>query len=159
MANKTLQFLGNGYGPTGTAAAVVVTFGEATFEGNTVFSGNIPTIYNAGEPLKAPDEMQPLFTVEIPEDSFGTFPMTVQVTAGDQVDLTQILSNRNNEAGNIDVFGVMGTGTDNRIDVVIDGVPQSLPDPRAEGGEWTWSIPAGSTMSCNIVVGNVYIPE
>jgi len=154
MANKTLQFLGNGYGPTGTAAAVVVTF-----NGNSVFTGSVPTIYNAGEPLKAPDEMQPLFTVEIPADSFGTFPMTVQVTAGDQVDLTQILSNLNNEAGNINVFGTMGTGTNNRIDVVIDGVAQEIPTPRDEGGEWTWSILAGSTMNCNIVVGNVYIPS
>jgi hypothetical protein len=154
MANKTLQFLGNGYGPTGTAAAVVVTF-----NGNSVFTGNIPTIYNSGEPLKAPNEMQPLFTVEIPEDSFGTFPMTVQVTAGDQVDLTQIYSNLNNEAGNINVFGTMGTGSDNRVDVVINGVAQEIPTPRDEGGEWTWSIPAGGTMNCNIIVGNVYIPS
>jgi hypothetical protein len=154
MANKTLQFLGNGYGPTGTSAAVVVTF-----NGNAVFTGSIPTIYNAGEPLKAPDEMQPLFTVEVPEDLFGTFPMTVQVTAGDQVDLTQILSNLNNEAGNVNVFGVMGTGSDNRSNVVINGVAQSIPEPRAEDGEWTWSIPAGGTMNCDINVGFVYIPS
>ena len=152
MANKTLQFLGNGYGPTGTDAAVVVTF-----DGNTVFTGSIPTIYNAGEPLKAPDEMQPLFTVEVPVETLGTFPMTVQVTAGDQVDLTQILSNLNNEAGNVNVFGIMGTGTNNRTNVVINDVAQSLPDPRPEGGEWTWSIPAGGTLTCDINVGNVYI--
>jgi hypothetical protein len=156
MANKTLQFLGNGYGPTGTAAAVTVTF-----NGNSVYTGSVPTIYNAGEPLKAPDEMQPLFTIEIPEDTVGTFPMTVQVTAGDQVDLTQILSNRNNDVGNVDVFGYMQaeSGNRTRTDVVIDGVLQSIPDEYSSWGEWTWSIPAGSTMNCNIYVGNVYIPE
>jgi hypothetical protein len=152
MANKTLQFLGNGYGPTGTPAAVTVTF-----NGNSVFSGNIPTIYSAGEPLKAPYEMQPLFTVEVPVETIGTFPMTVQVTAGDQVDLTQILSNLNNEAGNVDVFWFMGGGGDNRTNVVINGQSQSIPEPRTEEGEWTWSIPAGGTLTCDIHVGNVYI--
>jgi hypothetical protein len=152
MSNKTLQFFGNGYGPTGTDAAITVTF-----NGNTVFTGSIPTIYTAGEPITEPAEMQALFTVEIPATDFGVFPMTVQVTAGDQVDFTQILSNLNNEAGNVDVFGKMGTGMDNRTDVVIDGVPQSIPEPRTQNGEWQWSLMAGSTMNCNIHVGT-YIP-
>jgi hypothetical protein len=156
MANKTLQFLGNGYGPTGTDAEVTVTF-----NGNNIYTGSVPTIYSAGEPLKAPDEMQVLFTVEVPEDTIGTFPMTVQVTAGDQVDLTQILSNRNNEAGNIDIFGYMNTGSGSRTrtDVVIDGVPQSIPAEYSSWGEWTWSIPSGGTLNCNIYVGNVYLPS
>jgi hypothetical protein len=153
--SKTLQFFGNGYGPTGTDATVTVTF-----NGNAVFTGSVPTIHNAGEPFKQPDEMQALFTVELPDESTeGAFPMSVTVTAGDQVDFTQIFSNVNNEAGNANVFLSMGTGTDNRNNVVIDGVPQSIPQPRAESGEWTWSVPVGSTMTCDISVYNVVVPE
>lgn len=74
MASRTLQFLGNGYAPTGTDAAV-----EVTFNGNSVFTGTIPTIYDAGEPFKQPEEMQPLFTVVLPITESGVFPMTVKV--------------------------------------------------------------------------------
>lgn len=44
--------------------------------------------------------------------------------------------------------------SDSRSNVVIDGQPQSTPDPRPEGltGDWTWDIATNQTLVCDVDV-------
>jgi len=156
MANKTLQFFGNGYAPTGTDAEISASLG-----GNTVFSGAIPTV-NSGDILYLPEDQQLLFTCEVDETLDTTVPMTVTLTAGSALTLEQILSNLNNEAGNINTYTVMGNGTERRLNVVINGNSELPIEPRPSeaAGEWLWVVPAGGVLECDvliqpILVGNV----
>jgi hypothetical protein len=149
MANKTLQFFGCGYAPTGTNAAITAVLG-----GNTVFSGSIPTIYNASEVSYSPTDQELLFTCEVDETLDTTVPMTVTVTTGDAVTMEQILSNLNNQPGNVDTFGVMGDGSQRRFDVTINGVSEAIPNPKpaASQGEWCWVIPSAGVLACDVLI-------
>jgi hypothetical protein len=149
MANKTLQFFGCGYAPTGTEVAITAVLG-----GNTVFSGSIPTVYNAGEVSYLPEDQQLLFTCEVDETLNTTVPMTVTVTAGDAVTLEQILSNLNNQPGNVDTFAVMGDGSQRRLDVTINGVAEPIPSPKPTEaqGEWCWVVPSAGVLGCDLLI-------
>lgn len=74
MANRTLQFYGQGYGVSD--ASIVVTL-----DGNTVFTGAVPTI-NTAETTKTAEQQVLLFTTTVDTSVFGVKPMTVQATAG-----------------------------------------------------------------------------
>jgi len=149
MANKTLQFFGNGYAPTGTDAEISATLG-----GNVVFSGTVPTVYDSGDILYLPNQQQILFTCEVDETLDATVPMTITLTAGSALALEQILSNLNNEAGNVDTFALMGNGSQRRLNVVINGVPEVLPDPRPSEaeGEWLWVVPESGVITCDVLI-------
>ena len=90
MANRTIQFLGQGYAPTGTEPIMVT----ATLDGNTVYTGTIPTLYtsNIG---RLPTDQVVLFTCEIPVEFAGTVPMTISLDSPVGVDayFEQMLSN------------------------------------------------------------------
>jgi hypothetical protein len=154
MANKTLQFFGNGYAPADTDAEITATLG-----GNTVFSGSIPTVHNSGDILYLPADQQLLFTCEVDETLDTTVPMTVTVTAGDAVALEQVLSNLNNQAGNVDTFLTMGDSSQRRLNVIINGVSEDPPTPRPTeaAGEWLWVIPAAGTLACDLLIQPVLI--
>jgi hypothetical protein len=149
MANKTLQFFGRGYAPTGTDAEIT-----AVLEGNTVFSGTIPTIYNAGEVSYAPEDQELLFTCEVDEALDTTVSMTVTVTAGSAVTLEQILSNLNNQPGNVSVFASMGDGSQRRLNVTINGIPEETlsPRPPEAQGEWLWVVPENGVLACDLLI-------
>jgi hypothetical protein len=72
MANRTIQFLGSGYAPTGTDPITV----SATLNGNVVYTGTIPTSYT-GEINRLPVGQVALFTCELPLDFSGTVPMSI----------------------------------------------------------------------------------
>jgi len=74
MANRTIQFWGQGYAPTGTDPITV----SATLNGNVVYTGSIPTSYTS-EINHATDAQVVLFTCELPVDFAGTVPMSISL--------------------------------------------------------------------------------
>ena len=74
MANRTIQFWGQGYAPTGTDPITV----SATLNGNVVYTGTIPTLYTSE--IDYVDTAQVvLFTCELPVDFAGTVPMSISL--------------------------------------------------------------------------------
>lgn len=90
MVNRTIQFLGQGYAPTGTDPIVIT----ATLNGNVVYTGNIPTLYTS-DVSRLADEQVVLFTCELPVDYAGTMPMLISLDSPVGVDayFEQIYSN------------------------------------------------------------------
>ena len=90
MANRTIQFLGQGYAPTGTEPIVIT----ATLNGNVIYTGNIPTLYTS-DVDHDPTSQVVLFTCELPVDFAGTLPMTIALDSPVGVDafFEQINSN------------------------------------------------------------------
>jgi len=74
MSNRTIKFLGYGYGSTTCSATV-------SYNGATVFSGTIPTL-NQAEILRLPAAQVVIFTFEIDVVASGTFPLIINVTGG-----------------------------------------------------------------------------
>jgi hypothetical protein len=85
MSNRTIQILGYGYGSTTCSANV-------SYNGNTVFSGTIPTLDQA-QILVVSSEQVTIFTFEIDVSTAGTFPLIINVTGGNTVYIEQVLSN------------------------------------------------------------------
>jgi hypothetical protein len=74
MANRTIQFLGSGYAPTGTDPITI----SATLNGNVVYTGSIPTSYTS-EIDHVPGNQVVLFTCELPVDFSNTVPMSISL--------------------------------------------------------------------------------
>ena len=76
--NRTIQFFGLGFGTEPVQITVTVS-------GNTSFVGTIPTV---DAPLPPPAENYPpsdfveLFTLQVPVEFDGSFPMTISTTTG-----------------------------------------------------------------------------
>jgi len=85
MSNRTIQILGYGYGSTTCSATV-------SYNGNTVFSGTIPTLDQA-QVFVISSEQVTIFTFEIDISTAGTFPLIINVTGGNTVYIEQVLSN------------------------------------------------------------------
>jgi hypothetical protein len=90
MANRTIQFLGSGYAPTGTDPITI----SATLAGNVVYTGTIPTSYTS-EIDRDPANTVELFNCELPVDFSGTVPMSITLDSpvGVSVYFEQINSN------------------------------------------------------------------
>ena len=162
-ANRTFQFMGNGYGNT----PVTVT---ASINSTQIFSGTIPTLDQ--EPTYDPAGQVVLFSITdsaaLNTDFSGSLPMTVVTSGGYGVNFGEINSNYYQGslslgAGTVDHFGGCYTGTpinsqgtsDPRSSVVIDGVPQT--QYRPPDGTWNYGLTSGSTMTYNfnISIGQV----
>ena len=74
MANRTIQFLGQGYAPTGTDPITV----SATLDGNVIYAGTIPTSYTS-EINHLAEAQEVLFTCELPVNFSGTLPMSISL--------------------------------------------------------------------------------
>ena len=74
MSNRTIQIRGYGYGSTTCSATV-------SYNGATVFSGNIPTL-DQYQVLLLPTEQVELFSFEIDVNTAGTFPLIINLTGG-----------------------------------------------------------------------------
>ena len=88
MANRTVQFYGQGYSPAGSTPLTVT----AVLNGNTVYSGPISTEY-ISDIGRAPTDQVILFTAEIPVDFNGTMPMSVTLTGAGDLYLEQADAN------------------------------------------------------------------
>lgn len=148
MANKTLKFYGNGYDHTGNAAVIV------TFNGNTVYTGEIPTL-DLDTYLPLPDEQQEIFSFEVDESTYGTFPMTIEVTAGEYVVSGFGKSSGAGTPPNPAEYYMLGNVDqgDNRSNVTIDGIAQSKgPVGDILTGPWYYEIPNGSILSADVLI-------
>jgi hypothetical protein len=90
MANRTIQFLGSGYAPTGTEPITV----SATLAGNVIYTGTIPTSYTSELDRLSNDQVI-LFTCELPVNFASTVPMSINLDnpVGVTVFFEQVLSN------------------------------------------------------------------
>ena len=170
MSNRTVRIYGSGYG----SVPATVT---ATVDGSQVFSGAVPTQPGPVPPLPGDGiATEVLFTFEVPIEFQGNVFLTTQV-ADSPVIFSQILANYGNiydkemppggqyvstgADGYIRSQGMPGPAVspedlpaDPRSSVTIDGVQQTIPDPKplGESGTWWFVVPAGSTMSSNIAI-------
>jgi hypothetical protein len=161
MTNRTVQILGVAYGSSPTSIT-------ATWSGNQIFSGTVPTQNTpAPTPTTPLTDVTPgvLFTFEIPMDATGNFSMTTSVE-NNTVLLGDIMANYGNlanTAGNVITYissgsnGFVGISSyvanDERSEVSINGITQSIPDPKTDpGGTWWFIVPASSTLSCQVSV-------
>ena len=160
-ANRTFQFMGNGYGDT----PVTVT---ATINSTIIFSGTVPTISGVPDGY-TPENHVVLFSVDSADlntDFSGNVPMTIVISGGNSVNFGQINSNyyqgnvaTDPNAGTVDHFDQCYNGTpinshesqDPRSSVVIDGVTQT--QVRPPDGTWNYSVSTGSTMTYNFNIG------
>jgi hypothetical protein len=171
--NRTFQFHGIGYGDS----PVTVT---ASVNSTQIFSGTITTL--PGDPLNPEPYPTPqaaydtvAFSLDdsalLNTDFAGSLPMTIEISGGNAVIFTEILSNyysgnttTDPEAGTVDHFGICYSGIpvnsestpDPRSSVYINGTPQ-VPPLVPSLGTWCWAIPSPATMTYNwnISVGQV----
>jgi hypothetical protein len=97
-------------------------------------------------------------------DFAGSLPMTIEISGGNAVIFTEILSNyylgNNLNAGTVDHFGACYSGIpvnsestpDPRSSVYINGMPPVTPQGPSKGC-WCWTIPSSSTMTYNWNIG------
>ena len=176
MANRTFQFIGNGYGDT--PVSLTVTVG-----GTQIFSGEIPTTNEPLPPAPVWDPSAQVVLFELPDSAAlntnfsGSLNTTITVSGGYGVQFAEIMSNY--YLGNVQIYPGAGTvdnfsqcymgkpinsesSLDPRTSVVIGGVAVSATRP--PDGCYNWIVPAGETMTYNWnislgqvsnVVGNV----
>ena len=169
--NRTFQFYGKGLGDTPVTVA-------ASINGTQVFSGAVTTEPGTASPQGVPplpevDSTTLAFTVAdsalLNTDFAGHYPMTLTVSGGNGIVLSQITSNYfpgnrqvNPNAGSADHYVQCYWGTpvnsensqDPRSSVTIDGVatvPARIGD--TELGAWMWQIPSPATIVHNLNVG------
>jgi hypothetical protein len=144
MATKNLKFWGTGYyaDDTENVASIV-----ATLNGTVIYTGTVPS-KNITDFNRAATAQQVLFSVDVDENMVGDFPMAVQCTGGDSVDVQQVFM--------LDVLPASPIA-DCRSNVALDGVPQSR-GPNADAfpvdGTWSYQIPNGSTLTHTLTIYN-----
>lgn len=165
MANRTIQFCGYAYGNVPVQL-------NAHINGQTVFSGAVDTLNEEIPQLPADMTNAPvLFSVAesalFPVEFAGAYPMTVSVATGSGILLGYVYSNYMTtgtepggtlKAGTVDIFADCyyavppnSDGTaDSRSSVQLNGVVQDR--PAVIEGQWTWEVPTGSTLECNLNV-------
>ena len=148
MTLRTIQVLGNGFGETDATVVAIL-------DGNTVFSGTVPTSNVAVPALPNSDlvdQTVPLFSFEIPMDFVGNIPMTCQPTNGTVI-FAQILANYTKSSGANNYVSLREiANTDPRNNVTVDGVAKTT-DPSELPGTWWWTIDAPSVLSYNLEIG------
>jgi hypothetical protein len=75
MTIRTIQIWGQGYGPDSVTANV-------TFDGNIVFSGQIPTVESV-DINYLPADQTCLISFEVPVELSGTFPVSIEFIGSD----------------------------------------------------------------------------
>ena len=167
-ANRTFQFRGIGYGDSN----VTVT---ARVNSTQIFSGTITTLPGN---LPVPDYPTPQAAYDtvafslndsalLNTDFAGSLPMTIEISGGNAVIFTEILSNyypgntaTDPGAGTVDHFAQCYNGTpvnsestpDPRSSVYINGKQQVPPLPPSQS-TWCWAIPSPATMTYNWNIG------
>jgi hypothetical protein len=161
MTNRTIQVHGQGIGAIPAAITV-------TFNGNVVFSGEIPTL---NQPISQNIENPPvLFSFEVPVDTHGQFPQTVTVNSG-TVAFGFISANYNQYPGATtspeDTYLSVNYmaweneseyAVDPRQNVTIDGVLVPAESESLQGSTLWWNINQGSVFSYDLVIVPSYVP-
>jgi hypothetical protein len=84
MTNRTIQFFGQGYGTVAINANVQI-------DGNTVFTGEIPTVDQPQSRL--PKDQVKIFEVELPVDTVGSVPVSILFTGEEMVYVLHMQAN------------------------------------------------------------------
>ena len=159
MATRTIQFLGQGYASTPITVA-------ATYNGNVIYSGNIPTEDSAPPTVPGFIPSEIMFTTDIDVTSEGETPMSIEVTSETGIlQVGPILANYAKiftQVGNTIVTSSAGPNSyskiniseqaDSRGNVLIDGVAPVINRTPQTIGTWCYQVPAGSTISCMVEV-------
>tara|TARA_R110000868_G_scaffold224127_1_gene476010 strand:- start:84 stop:620 length:537 start_codon:yes stop_codon:yes gene_type:complete len=177
MTNRTLQFLGAAYGNSDVTITAIID--NVVVYNNTVITTDeeIPLPEDLGNSVVFPT----LFSVEnsdqFPVEFSGARTMSLTVTGGEGILLTNVLCNYMEQISNIGNTIIRNPGTatvfsscyfystpvnsegtpDCRSSVALNGnvqVPDIVP---ASQGIWTWEVNNGDTLVCNLNVslGNV----
>lgn len=159
MTMRTVKIQGLAYGATPASITV-------TYNGETVFSGEVPT-QDAPVPalpdLTLDSQLVDFCTFEIPVEAEGEFPMTCTVHSGTAV-FGPILSNYNKSLQADGTWliryppattfaNIRSNLGDPRTNIIIDGEPQPEPpvsDP--PGGAWWWEVQEGSVLAFDAIV-------
>jgi hypothetical protein len=152
---RTVQFVGSAYGD----ADVNLT---ATVDGIVVFDGNVVT-KPVAEISVEPSAQYVLFTTTIPMFNYGNMPTTITVNSGDLLIFGKTMANYclisggPNVAASTGATGFLSTntyGNETKLNVTIDDVPKTPPDPRPTGkeGSWYWQVPVNGTMSFSAII-------
>ena len=168
-ANRTFQFRGIGYGDSPVTVTASVNSTQIFSGTITTLPGNPPEPGNDETPTVAYDTVA--FTLDnsalLNTDFAGSVPMTIEISGGNAVIFTEILSNyysgnttTDPGAGTVDHFAQCYYGTpvnsestpDPRSSVYINGTPQ-VPPLVPSLGTWCWVIPSPSTMTYNWNIG------
>ncbi len=173
--NRTFQFYGVGLGNTPVTVA-------ASINGTQVFSGAVTTVPGTAFPVDVPPlpeiySTTLAFTVAdsalLNTDYAGHYPMTLTVSGGNGIVISQIMSNYypgnrqvTPNAGSADHYNLCYSGVpvnsdntkDPRSSVTINGVatvPARIGD--TESGTWMWQIPSPVTVvhNLNVSIGQV----
>ena len=149
MANKTLQFYGIGFAPSGEPVSIT-----STYDGETIFTGTIPSLPTLqSTPESSPLEV--LFTHEVPGNLTAIVPMSVTVTSGAGFTLGPVMVN---SVANPETFVHLpaSEGVDCRKNVQINGVPQDKgPLANVFIGQWNWNVLESSTITYDLDILNV----
>lgn len=172
MVTRTFIQQGQGYGSTPVNVTVKL-------DGNTVYSGVIPTVDQAppqGGTGEGSGPVTNLFSWTNDTSFSGTQDFRVEVAPGGILLMTQTVANYtetvDNIAGNVvvipgNVNGFLGFWTEQIGDAsigdpftneTIDNVPQEEhPDPGQLSGQWWWYVSGGSVFAAtlNVPQGNV----
>lgn len=155
--SRIFQQLGRGY------AANPVSI-VAQIDGNTVFSGAVPTS-DAPVPLADPThELGALcFDWTEPSGNFvGNLSFSITATGGRfQLGATLAQSNVANAAEYATVYLTTIDGvffSDPLTNVIIDGIPQTSPVDPELPGQWGWVIENGSTLTATLRVNTIPAP-
>lgn len=155
MTNRTVQFLGQGYGNTPVTCNVA-------FNGATVFNGPVSTLDQESVSVLPADQVV-LCSFDIPIATAGSIPVSIEVTSGNLVLLGDIWANYSKlytPTGNLYTSGPTGFlsiddgPSDCRANVVINGTAQTTPSPRPSesSGTWYWEVPTGQTITFDAIV-------
>ena len=151
MTNRTIQFHGQGFGPT----AVEIS---ATANGSQVFNGPVPTVDQPLVPLPWPlDQSEILFSFEVPMEFQGTIPIEITVNSGGGLLLHDVSINYvplpNNVSGGAQGFEFNFVSESDIYDFRLDGNPSSsLVCPPGLNGDWTLPLAVGSTFAATFKI-------
>ena len=147
---RLFKQLGEGYG----SSAVSIT---AQIDGNTVYSGTVPTI-NAPVPGVEPSVQLGVecFSWSEPVANFsGSRSFSISVSGGGSFQLNATLAQSN--VANLDAYGLVYTQTvgnvvysDPLTNVMIDGVPYTRPTDPSLTGQNGWNISSGSVLTATL---------
>jgi hypothetical protein len=153
MTNRTIQFHGQGFGPTAVEISV-------TANGSQVFNGPVPTLDQPLVPLQWPlEQSEILFSIEVPVEFQGTMPVEITVNSGGGILFHDVSINYVSLPNNVS-SGAQGFefDSDGKIpnllaasDFSLDGNPSpSLVCPPEPAGYWTLPLAVGRTFAATL---------
>jgi hypothetical protein len=149
MTNRTIQFHGQGFGPTAVEISV-------TANGSQVFNGPVPTLDQPLVPLQWPlEQSEILFSIEVPVEFQGTMPVEITVNSGGGILLHDVSINYvplpNNVSSGAQGFEFIFIHESDMYDFRLDGNPApSLVCPPGISGDWSLPLDANRTFAATL---------